>query len=32
MLTHRVSLAEAPDYYGKFQRKQDGAVKVLLKP
>jgi threonine dehydrogenase-like Zn-dependent dehydrogenase len=30
--THHVSLSEAPAYYGKFQRKEDGVVKVLLKP
>ena len=30
--THQVPLAEAPDAYEKFQKKQDGAVKVLLKP
>jgi threonine dehydrogenase-like Zn-dependent dehydrogenase len=30
--THRVPLAEAPDAYEKFQKKEDGAVKVLLKP
>jgi threonine dehydrogenase-like Zn-dependent dehydrogenase len=30
--THTVSLDEAPQSYEMFQRKQDGAVKVLLKP
>jgi threonine dehydrogenase-like Zn-dependent dehydrogenase len=30
--THTVPLAEAPRSYEMFQRKQDGAVKVLLKP
>ena len=30
--THHVPLAEAPDFYGKFQRKEDGVVKVLLRP
>ncbi|GAA2422995.1 zinc-dependent alcohol dehydrogenase [Streptomyces glaucus] len=30
--THRVPLSEAPHAYRMFQRKQDGAVKVLLKP
>jgi threonine dehydrogenase-like Zn-dependent dehydrogenase len=30
--THRVPLDQAPDFYGKFQRKEDGVVKVLLKP
>ncbi|MEU1055672.1 zinc-dependent alcohol dehydrogenase [Streptomyces sp. NPDC005876] len=30
--THRVPLAEAPRAYEMFQKKQDGAVKVLMKP
>jgi threonine dehydrogenase-like Zn-dependent dehydrogenase len=30
--THRVPLAEAPQAYEAFQKKQDGAVKVLLRP
>lgn len=30
--THHVPLTEAPDLYGKFQRKEDGVVKVLLQP
>ncbi|MFL6143753.1 MAG: zinc-dependent alcohol dehydrogenase [Labedaea sp.] len=30
--THRVPLAEAPHAYEMFQKKQDGAVKVLLQP
>ncbi len=30
--THRVPLAEAPHAYEIFQKKQDGAFKVLLKP
>jgi threonine dehydrogenase-like Zn-dependent dehydrogenase len=30
--THQVPLAEAPAAYEKFQKKEDGAVKVLLKP
>jgi threonine dehydrogenase-like Zn-dependent dehydrogenase len=30
--THQVPLAEAPEAYGKFQKKEDGAIKVLLKP
>ena len=30
--THRVPLSEAPEMYRKFQKKQDGVVKVLLKP
>ncbi|MEA2331985.1 MAG: hypothetical protein QOH58_2123 [Thermoleophilaceae bacterium] len=30
--THRVPLVEAPELYGKFQRKEDGVVKVLLQP
>ena len=30
--THRVALDEAPHGYEIFQKKQDGAIKVLLKP
>jgi threonine dehydrogenase-like Zn-dependent dehydrogenase len=30
--THRVPLSEAPEMYAKFQKKQDGVVKVQLKP
>ncbi|MFD5479247.1 zinc-dependent alcohol dehydrogenase [Streptomyces hawaiiensis] len=30
--THRVPLSEAPHAYEMFQRKQDGAVKVLMQP
>jgi threonine dehydrogenase-like Zn-dependent dehydrogenase len=30
--THRVPLAEAPHAYEAFQKKQDGAVKILLRP
>jgi threonine dehydrogenase-like Zn-dependent dehydrogenase len=30
--THTLSLAEAPHAYDIFQKKQDGAVKVVLKP
>jgi threonine dehydrogenase-like Zn-dependent dehydrogenase len=30
--THRLPLAEAPQAYEAFQKKQDGTVKVLLRP
>jgi threonine dehydrogenase-like Zn-dependent dehydrogenase len=30
--THRVPLEEAPEAYAAFQAKQDGAVKILLRP
>jgi threonine dehydrogenase-like Zn-dependent dehydrogenase len=30
--THRLPLDEAPEAYEKFQKKQDGMVKVLLQP
>jgi threonine dehydrogenase-like Zn-dependent dehydrogenase len=30
--THRLPLTEAPRAYEMFQKKQDGAVKILLKP
>ncbi len=30
--THRISLDEVPEYYEKFQKKQDGVVKVVINP
>jgi threonine dehydrogenase-like Zn-dependent dehydrogenase len=30
--THRLPLEEAPHAYEIFQKKEDGAVKVVLKP
>ena len=30
--THRLPLDAAPEAYERFQRKQDGTVKVLLRP
>ncbi len=30
--THRVALEDAADWYGKFQRKDDGAIKVVFAP
>ena len=30
--THRIPLEEAPEAYEKFQRKEDGAIKVLMQP
>jgi threonine dehydrogenase-like Zn-dependent dehydrogenase len=30
--THRLPLSEAPRAYEMFQKKQDGAVKVLFQP
>jgi threonine dehydrogenase-like Zn-dependent dehydrogenase len=30
--THRLPLSEGPAAYEMFQRKRDGAVKILLKP
>ena len=30
--THRLPLEQGPDAYAKFQRKEDGYVKVLLQP
>jgi len=30
--THRVPIDQAPEAYEKFQKKEDGTVKVLLKP
>ncbi|HLM16835.1 MAG TPA: zinc-dependent alcohol dehydrogenase [Acidimicrobiia bacterium] len=31
-VTHRVPLSEAPDAYAMFQKKGDGAVKVVFRP
>jgi threonine dehydrogenase-like Zn-dependent dehydrogenase len=30
--THKIPLSDAPQAYEKFQKKQDGYVKVILKP
>ncbi len=30
--THRMPLKEAPYAYEIFQKKQDGAIKILLEP
>jgi threonine dehydrogenase-like Zn-dependent dehydrogenase len=30
--THHVPLAEAPQAYERFQKKEDGTFKVLLRP
>ena len=30
--THTASLDEAPEMYEKFQKKEDGCIKVVLKP
>jgi len=30
--THRISIEEAPDAYKMFQQKEDGAIKVVIKP
>ena len=32
VVSHRLPLAEAPDAYGKFDRRADGYVKVVLDP
>jgi threonine dehydrogenase-like Zn-dependent dehydrogenase len=32
LVTHKVPLAEAPRAYEMFQKKEDGAIKVVLKP
>ncbi|MDB4978428.1 MAG: fdhA 2 [Candidatus Peribacteria bacterium] len=32
VITHRVSLAEAPKMYKTFRDKEDGCIKVVLKP
>jgi threonine dehydrogenase-like Zn-dependent dehydrogenase len=32
IITHRASLEEGPELYKTFRDKQDGCVKVVLKP
>jgi len=32
VITHRVNLEEAPAAYKKFRDKEDGCIKVVLKP
>jgi threonine dehydrogenase-like Zn-dependent dehydrogenase len=32
LATHRLPLEQAPEAYAMFQRKDDGAIKVLLQP
>jgi threonine dehydrogenase-like Zn-dependent dehydrogenase len=32
LATHKLPLAEAPHGYEIFQKKEDGAIKVLLEP
>ena len=32
LVTHRMSLEEAPNAYRLFQRKEDGCIKVVLEP
>ena len=32
LATHHVPLAEAPQYYDTFQKKEDGCIKVVLRP
>jgi threonine dehydrogenase-like Zn-dependent dehydrogenase len=32
LTTHVLPLGDAPSAYDLFQRKQDGAVKILLRP
>jgi threonine dehydrogenase-like Zn-dependent dehydrogenase len=32
LATHRLPLDQAPHAYEIFQKKQDGAIKVLLQP
>jgi len=32
LVTHRLPLEQAPQGYQAFQRKEDGAIKVVLRP
>jgi threonine dehydrogenase-like Zn-dependent dehydrogenase len=32
LATHKVPIDSAPDAYEMFQKKEDGAIKVLIQP
>ena len=32
LTTHQLPLADAPGAYSMFQKKEDGAIKIVLKP
>ena len=32
VITHRIKLSEAPDYYEIFEKKKDDCIKVVMKP
>jgi threonine dehydrogenase-like Zn-dependent dehydrogenase len=32
VITHKVGLEEAPKMYDLFKRKEDGCIKVVMKP
>ncbi len=32
VITHTVGLEDGPEWYAKFRDKQDGCIKVVLKP
>jgi threonine dehydrogenase-like Zn-dependent dehydrogenase len=32
LITHRKRLSEGPEWYRKFRDKEDGCIKVVLKP
>lgn len=32
VITHRIPLEDAPDAYEKFRKKEDGCIKVVIKP
>ena len=32
LTTHTLPLADAPSAYEQFQKKQDGAIKIVLRP
>jgi threonine dehydrogenase-like Zn-dependent dehydrogenase len=32
VITHRATLEEGPDLYKTFRAKQDGCIKVVMKP
>ena len=32
LATHKLPLSDAPGAYEKFQKKEDGAIKIVLRP
>jgi threonine dehydrogenase-like Zn-dependent dehydrogenase len=32
LATHKIAIDDAPEYYEKFQKKEDGAIKIVIQP